>query len=227
MMPFFFGPSSRPLYGILDPAVGGGRTGVVLCQPSGPEYFYAHRSCRLLARTLAEAGVHALRFDPSGAGNSGGELEEVSADDWLTDVRLAIDELRSAAGVRSVTLVGLRVGCATALAAGLSDPDVEAFVLWDPLPSSEIAVGVPPGLPTCASTAQDFGEEDPREVLVVSNGEGSPPDALGSQLRSWGHDVEVITLEERGAWEAGQGIGSVPIPAQSIRSIVRWIGERL
>jgi pimeloyl-ACP methyl ester carboxylesterase len=227
MMPFFFGSSSRPLYGVLDAARGGGRAGVVICQPAGDEYFHAHRSCRLLARRLGDAGVHALRFDPSGTGDSGGELDEVSWEDWVRDVELAIEELRATAGVHTVMLVGLRAGCVAALAAGLRDPDVDGLVLWDPLGLDDVATGAPHGVPTCGEAVLEARGEDAREMLLLLTREAAESSsAMGALLREQGHDVEVATFEEAGAWEAGEGVGSVPIPARSIQEIVRWLEGR-
>ncbi|MEM7414868.1 MAG: hypothetical protein AAF389_05175 [Gemmatimonadota bacterium] len=225
MMPFFFGPSSRPLYGVLDPAAGGSRSGVVLCQPAGSEYFFAHRSCRLLARRLAEAGVHALRFDPSGTGDSGGEVEDVTPADWIADVGLAIEELRASAAVRAVTLVGLRGGCSTVLAAGLPEPLVESVVLWDPLPLEEPVIGAPDDFPSISEALSSDGADDPRDVLIVRTS-GTEPGPIDEALRVYGHDLDTVDVEEAGAWERGNGIGSLPVPARSIDTIVRWIGSR-
>lgn len=224
-MPFFFGPSSRPLYGVLDPAAGGGRSGVLVCQPTGPEYFRAHRPCRLLARRLSEAGVHAMRFDPSGTGNSGGELEDVTAKDWASDVELAIDELRSVTGAQAVVVVGVRAGCSAGITAGLADPLVEGLVLWDPLSLDEEPIDVPPGLPTPSDAFEEAGVEEPRDVFLVRTGAGGRQD-LDDEILALGHELEVVSLDEAGAWEAGSGIGSVPIPVGSIEAIVRWVGER-
>ena len=46
----------------------------MLCYPWGSEYIYAHRSLRLLAQRRAAAGIHTLRFDYFGTGDSDGDI---------------------------------------------------------------------------------------------------------------------------------------------------------
>src|SRR5918992_3821916 len=114
MNPFFFGSSQQPLYGVYHPpkARVPRRIGVVLCYPLWQEYMRAHRAFRQLAILLAKAGFPVLRFDYFGTGDSGGDSESGDVAQWTADVCTAIDELKDTAGVRSVSLVGLRVGAA-------------------------------------------------------------------------------------------------------------------
>lgn len=74
-----------------------------------------------------------LRFDPSGVGDSWGETHDAGLDEWETDVELAIDELRSRAEVRSVDVIGLRVGARMAAGGVANRSDVDRLVLWDPV----------------------------------------------------------------------------------------------
>lgn len=136
MTPFFFGNADRRLYGAHDaasPGMGPPRA-AVLCNPWGIEHIEAHRTIRQLAFDLARAGIHALRFDYYGTGDSGGEIREGEPDGWREDVLAAIEEACEIAGVERVVLIGLRMGASIAAAAAARRPElIESLVLWDPL----------------------------------------------------------------------------------------------
>jgi pimeloyl-ACP methyl ester carboxylesterase len=107
--------------------------GVVICNPVGSEYQYAHRALRHLARLLSSCGCHVLRFDYYGTGDSAGDETEGSLAGWREDIGTAIGELKDSCGVKSVILIGLRVGATLAAEVAARRPDdVSALVLWDP-----------------------------------------------------------------------------------------------
>jgi alpha/beta superfamily hydrolase len=135
MKPLYFGSSQRPLLGLHHPPRGRSVRpgGVVLCSHTGSEYVRAHRSLRELANRIAEAGVHALRFDYYGSGDSGGESDEGTAAEWMADIEAAIREMSEASGSTKVSLVGLRVGAALAALVGAQRAEVEKIVLWEPI----------------------------------------------------------------------------------------------
>jgi pimeloyl-ACP methyl ester carboxylesterase len=132
--PFFFGLSSHQLFGLYEPTQSTSRRGVVLCQPWGQEYLRAHQSMRVLGRLLAREGLHVLRFDWYGSGDSGGTaLDGGEPEAWLGDLELAIDELKTMAQIDRVALVGLRLGATVAAMAARTRTDIEQLVLWDPV----------------------------------------------------------------------------------------------
>ena len=136
MTPLFFGDRTRRLFGVYSPghAVGARARGAVLCAPWGPEYLRAHRSLAQLGKWLNEAGVHVLRFDWHGTGDSAGDMAEARLDGWVDDLHSAIDELKDTAGLQRVSLVGLRLGATLALrAAATRRRDIDGLVLWDPV----------------------------------------------------------------------------------------------
>jgi len=131
--PLTFGDPLRPLAGALH--VPSGRRlrpdAVVICPPIAQEQIRAHRALRQVGDALAAEGCHVLRFDWSGTGDSWGDLtRDVGVERWLEDVALAVDEVRHAANLRRVTLVGVRLGASLA---ALAAPRCGArtVVLWD------------------------------------------------------------------------------------------------
>ncbi|GJG89204.1 hypothetical protein tb265_43850 [Gemmatimonadetes bacterium T265] len=135
MLPRFFGDAGRQLFGVYHPASAtpARRDGVVLCYPGPQEYRQAHWAYRRLAALLAARGMHVLRFDYGGTGDSAGEAAEGSVTRWVEDVGTAVQELQDVAGVRRVALVGMRLGAVVAVRACAAGLAVSDLVLWDPV----------------------------------------------------------------------------------------------
>ena len=149
MLPFFFGPPVRPLFGALhapSPSAGAVRgAGVVLCSPFGHEAAHANRAERHLAERLSEAGFPVLRFDYDATGDSAGDDREPGRTAaWRESVALAVKALREKAGVDKVALVGLRAGALLAFttAADFKGEDgaplADRLVLWSPVTSGRM-----------------------------------------------------------------------------------------
>lgn len=133
--PAYFGPPARQLFGVFDAPFARvpGKLGVVLCYPHGRDYVAAHRAFRVLATRLAGAGFPVLRFDYSGTGDSWGDPEQASSEQWIDDIVTAIHQLRAVHGSLDVALVGLRMGAALATRAAVECPAIERLVLWEPV----------------------------------------------------------------------------------------------
>lgn len=105
-------------------------TGVVVVV-GGPQYRVgSHRQFALLARSLAEARIPALRFDYRGMGDSEGEprtFEDIDA-----DIRAAVDTLCREAGVARVVLWGLCDGATAALMYAAQDARVAGVAALNP-----------------------------------------------------------------------------------------------
>jgi len=136
MKAFYFGPPAKPLFGALElPRKSSNLPrGVVLCAPVGHEAVRAHRALRQLSLRLAASGLHVLRFDYYGCGDSAGDCGEGDAEQWVSDVELAASELVSAAALPRLYLMGLRLGASLATLAAARRRDVEGLVLWEPVP---------------------------------------------------------------------------------------------
>ncbi len=138
--PFFFGDTTRAgtarkLFGLYHaPSDAKPRPfGVLMCQPGPQEYQLSHRAFMTLSESLARRGFHVLRFDWSGTGDSTGNAEDFSLDDWQKDVSAAAKELRDVSGVDRVAVVGMRLGATLAALECAKSLSLAELVLWDPV----------------------------------------------------------------------------------------------
>jgi uncharacterized protein len=134
MRPYFFGAPGRRLFGVHhEPQAAAVGHGVVLCYPMGHEYVNALRGYRQLAVQLARRGLHVLRFDYSGSGDSAGAGEQSDLTQWLEDIGVAIADLMGRHDLGSVSLVGLRLGGTLATLVASDRCDVRSLVVWEPV----------------------------------------------------------------------------------------------
>jgi pimeloyl-ACP methyl ester carboxylesterase len=135
MKPAFFGSSACQLFGIHEPprAATTRNTSVLLCYPGVQEYNMAHWAFRRLSSMLAREGIHVLRFDWSGTGDSWGRGTDGSMEQWIQDVGSAARELRDASGAEAVTIIGFRLGATIATLACGKESLADDLVLWEPV----------------------------------------------------------------------------------------------
>ncbi len=119
------------LYGIVStpqqPAARG-----VLIVVGGPQYRVgSHRQFTLLARSLAEQGIAAMRFDYRGMGDSEGAARTFEAVE--EDLRAAVDHfLLAVPAIKEVVIWGLCDAAAAALFYAAHDTRVAGLVLLNP-----------------------------------------------------------------------------------------------
>lgn len=110
-----------------------GDTAVLLLSPWGYEELCTHKSIRLLAERLADAGFPCLRYNYPATGHSLGvsaELDDETA--WRRSARHALEELRSLAAPSRIIVIGQGIG--GALAGDLArDTDLDGLVLMAPV----------------------------------------------------------------------------------------------
>jgi pimeloyl-ACP methyl ester carboxylesterase len=137
---FHFGSADAPLFGVYSApdAAAARQAAVLLCAPTGLEYMRTHYAVRLVASQLAKMGLHVLRFDYHGTGDSSGNIGAGQFDIWCDDIAVAAGKLLEISGVHDLTVVGLRLGAALAVEA-LASHEIKAksLVLWDPVVSGD------------------------------------------------------------------------------------------
>jgi alpha/beta superfamily hydrolase len=109
------------------------RVGFVLCPPAGREYVFLHRSFRQLANRLTRAGFPVLRFDYFASGDSAGDDDAGSIEQWLDDIATAVDTFRQHAAGARVCLAGFRIGASLAALHAARHRDIDGLILWDPV----------------------------------------------------------------------------------------------
>lgn len=139
MIPFRFGPPQRQLFGCFHPATGPRQsaTSVLLCNPFGQEGVRLHRFYKVLADRLSKSGMHVLRFDYFGTGDSAGDDEQGDLAGWTQDLLRADQELRQRSLCTQTTWVGARLGGSLiAMACAQAQNTSQAphrVVLWEPI----------------------------------------------------------------------------------------------
>ncbi len=206
-----------------------------------------HRALQKLGTQLAKAGVHTFRFDYFGTGDSAGGAEAGTPSRWIDDVVAAAAELQETAGVKRLTLVGLRTGALFAAAAARRIGTVERLVFWDPVVSGarhvdeQLAQSTPGpdagtvgvhGFPLPAAVQQELRALDlgrmlgpdlaANTLLVVSN-EEPQYDALMAAAVASGVRMSKSHIPSAGTWDDLDRLGAALLPLQIIRGIVAWV----
>jgi pimeloyl-ACP methyl ester carboxylesterase len=135
---FYFGKTGAALLGVYYPPAGDiphCNQGVLLCPAFGQEFLRSHRAFRQLGLLLARAGLHVLRFDYFGTGDSAGALRDASISRWLDDISAARAELVNISGAQRVSATGLRLGATLSLMQAARDQETEwhSITLWEPV----------------------------------------------------------------------------------------------
>ncbi len=133
---FFFEKNGRRLYGFLHQAAetaGSPSIGVVFLDPWGEEKVRNHRLLVNLARHLARNGIHALRFDFYGYGDSAGSFQDATPETMIADTMAAMDMFRNKVGLDRIGLLGPRFGGAIAALTACRGTSVDFLILFDPV----------------------------------------------------------------------------------------------
>jgi pimeloyl-ACP methyl ester carboxylesterase len=134
MEQYYVGNEERKLYSVYyepRPSANNEKA-VILCYPIGQEYIRCHRMYSNLAGKLVQEGVHVVKFDYSGTGDSHGEFSAASIDEWVADIRHIAAELRAGTEARQLYIVGVRLGAYLALKYAEQEP-VDGMVLLSPV----------------------------------------------------------------------------------------------
>jgi alpha-beta hydrolase superfamily lysophospholipase len=109
---------------------------LVVCPPLFDEYRRSYRALSELAVACADQGVHVLRFDYFGTGESRGLLEQSRLSDWEEDIEAAIKEGIELSGAEEVYLLGVRFGAT--LAAQSTNLKIRRYIFWNPIMSGKV-----------------------------------------------------------------------------------------
>lgn len=107
---------------------------VVLITGSGPqnrnEELMEHKPFLVIADYLTREGIAVLRFDDRGFGQSGGNFQEATSEDFATDVQAAVNYLRTRKEIQSnqIGLIGHSEGGSIAPMVAANDPRI-AFIV--------------------------------------------------------------------------------------------------
>jgi len=206
---------------------------------------------RQLGHLLGDAGLHVLRFDYFGTGDSAGDLHEATPALWMANITSAVEELIDLSGASRISLVGVRLGAtlAAAVACELRDT-VDGLVMWDPIVSGSAYVtdlrlnaGAPSTAPESLSDvevdgfvltdqwARDLAALDliqlvPRlsaRLLTVFSQEDALGTTLEKALRPATPARQVVRIADVPAWVEHENTGAGAIPVQVLRRVVEWM----
>lgn len=218
MTPFHFGSLERRLFGVYDPAHNVGRAlrAAVVCYPSGDEQIHAHRTLRQLAARMSQTGIHVLRFDYYGTGDSYGETSDGDTAGWCSDIETAIAELKDMTGAAKVSLVGLRLGANLAAHVAATRPDdIDKLVLWEPLDVEDhLRADSEKDADSCRIDLSSVTVGLPMRTLVMLTERARRPAGFG--------ELRVEKLVSVSPWiEERTVTGTIPVDA--IHHIVNWL----
>jgi len=220
MMPFYFGTPERRLFGVYDPPnknVASAHA-VVLCHPTGDEHIHAYRTMRQLAHKLSNAGMHVLRFDYYGTGDSSGETGDANMSGSCADIKTAVAELKDMSHALRISLIGMRLGANMAARVAVDEPsEIAGVTLWEPLTTAR-------DIPSDPQSCNDFRPFDltalagdlPARTLVVLTAPQSQSDSF--------KDIAVTRFEGVSPWLA-ERIETGTIPTDAIQRIVEWVAQ--
>jgi len=128
-------PGAAPLHAVVHGCVCDTHPawGLLFCDPFAEEKKCAHRVLVEAAREFCEADIGCVRFDYRGTGDSPGEFAEATPELWVEDILAAVAFMRQEVKVRTLGLLGLRLGAALALRAAEAGEQVDFLVLWEPI----------------------------------------------------------------------------------------------
>jgi len=136
MSPFYFGSSDLPIFGIYSAAnpARDKRKALLICQATFQEYMRSHRLVKQLAVQLSAEGIHVLRFDYPGCGDSSGEWHDTDVDNWTSSVLQAEEELKAVSLVDDISYLGIRFGASLLVKAACPTVNSNSSIIfWDPV----------------------------------------------------------------------------------------------
>lgn len=131
--PLYLDVEPDPLFAFLHVPVRGEqrRTGVVLCAPFGWDELATHRSLRVWAAMLAQAGFPTVRFDLPATGDSGGAPRESGLlERWTSATGAVAAWLREDRACERIVAAGISLGGMVACRALAEGAAIDDLLLW-------------------------------------------------------------------------------------------------
>lgn len=132
--PLMLPSGNRRLMGVhyTQPKKSGHNIGVLMCNQVGPDYAEYYKTSRMLLNMLVARRFDCLRFDYTGCGDSEGNFQDGSVQQWLSDIAMAETILRERSGCSSVCICGFGFGGLLATAHATVN-NAAALILWEPV----------------------------------------------------------------------------------------------
>ena len=120
-------------------AVNGRNHSIVMCNAMGHEATRSIRNLQQLAIRLSQEGFDVVRFDFACTGNSTGDENEATLEQWHADIAAVVDRVRKEQGLgnsnHAVSLLGIRLGATLLTQTPLKG--IDTAILWDPVLSGQ------------------------------------------------------------------------------------------
>lgn len=131
----FFGHKNREIFGVLHipDFQESKRACIVFCAPFAEEKLWSHRLFVYLARELCQVGYTILRFDYYGHGDSQGDFVDATLESRLTDINTSVSFLQKTYTVKSLGILGLRLGASLAMLSGKRNSCIDYQILLEPV----------------------------------------------------------------------------------------------
>ena len=107
--------------------------GFVICSPFAEEIKSSKRMMVDLAKQMAETGYTVFLFDYFACGDSDGDFKDATLSIWIKNTWDAIKYLKQHTDVKSIGLIGLRLGCFIALSVINECEDITKSILIEPV----------------------------------------------------------------------------------------------
>lgn len=137
---FFFESNGSRLFGVLHVPIEERNKkpyGWIFCSAFAEERGFSQRLMVEWARVLCKEGYFVLRFDYRGYGDSDGNFEEFTVENYFDDLENAIIEFQKRASVPVGGLCGLRLGASIATIGAHRFVPNARLILWEPIISGE------------------------------------------------------------------------------------------
>lgn len=205
------------LHGVTDPVAR-----VLLVGPFASERHYSYIPWVRWARFLAARRIECLRYDYRGIGESTGDFQDMSFDQWIEDVELLAGWLKAQSPGAPVVLHGLELGAVlagTAFESGTGD----ALLLWAAPPSANQSLRASLLRRISMDQAFKFGDErKPVSSYVgrLESGESLEVEGYQWTARLWQDsfrfELPSDMVEQESASAGGKPIRSIKLDKQAI-----------